>query len=129
VKKNNQNSLLLKQPLWLLMAVLCIVFSSASKRLIEVRAEQRFSHNSSASPATSKKIKDGSRDKRQFLQTFIQSEKNADSSIPEFLFFLSALVFLSFISSGVYNPVSFTKQPVISSGAIPLYLQVRKLQV
>jgi len=122
----------LNHPQWLLMAVFCIVFSSASKRLIELRSDQRFYHSCTSSQNIGKKLKDGSRDKREFFKTFVQSEKqHADNTIPGFLFFLSAFVSLAFIFlfNSYIRYFRFTRQPVIAVSAVPLYLQHRRLQV
>lgn len=119
---------MLKRPLWVLMAVLCIVFSSASKRLIEMKMAPYFT----VSQALGKKIKDGSREKREIYKSVIQPEKkHAGNNIPEFLFFLTALTSLAFILSygRYYFQKGFAMQPYVTANSLPLYLRVHRLQV
>ena len=128
MKNNKFINALLRRPFWILMAVLCIVFSSASKRLIELKMAPYFT----ASQALSKKLKDGSRDKREFLKSFIQSEKqNADSSIPELLFLCDALFAFAIIFFGCRNSgqKGFTGLSFVSISSPRLYLNQHRLQV
>ena len=117
--------------LWLLVAVVCIVFSSASKRVIELR------YNPAASSTHGffdKKIKDGSRDKHTYFNAVShsvqQSPVDHDNDLAA-LFLLSSFITLAyfyFYRGGNLLPV-FSAQRVISPGCYPLYLQLGRLQV
>ena len=118
---------MLKRPFWVLMAVLCIVFSSASKRLIEQKLAPYFT----SSEALGKKVKDGSRDKREFFKSTVQSEKQSpDNPGLDFSFPLATLiaVALIFLSGKDFSPTRYSRLPQLVA-PLPLYLQIRKLQV
>jgi hypothetical protein len=128
VQNNNYIATALKRHFWVLMAVLCIVFSSASKRLIEMKMAPYYT----VYQALGKKIKDGCRDKRDSFKFFKQADsKRADTNNPEFLFFLSALAaFVIMLSSGrFFYQKSFTGHSFIVTGSLPLFLRTHRLQV
>jgi len=125
---------MLKHPVWLLMAVFCIVFSSASKRLIELRLDERFNISYTTSQLINKKIKDGSRDKRDSFKTLVLAKKNQadnDKTQLESLFLFSSPAFLSslYLSGPGISYSGFNKKAFIAFQALPLYLQIHKLQV
>ena len=128
VAKNNFSKTGIKGYVWLLMAVFCIVFSSAFKRVIEIKTTPA---SYSGSFAFSKKIKDGSRDKHQYSSAITnsdhQSAANSDLSI---LFFLSSFITLAllYLSTGTTRGFTFVGQPAIPRGR-SLYLQHSRLQV
>lgn len=125
---SNSKQIGLKGYTWLFTAVLCIVFSSASKKLIELKVTPA---NYSSSHVFSKKIKDGSRDKRQYLNAIIHTD-NQQSPDNNFsvLFFLSSFITLAllYIYTGNLHQVILIQQPVISGGR-RLYLRHSRLQV
>jgi uncharacterized MAPEG superfamily protein len=111
------------------MALFCIVFSSASKRLIELRIDQHF--NYAATATIGKKIK-GCRDKRDFFRTSIQStSQQADNNSPEFFFFLSAFIAIAllYFFEGDLSKRIFKAQVLAPGSVRPLYLHNRRLQV
>jgi len=130
LKYNTPNKRMLNQPQWLIMALFCIVFSSASKRLIELRIDQRF--NYAATATIGKKIKDGSRDKREFFKSLSQSTtQRADDSNPVFFFAVSAFiaVALLYFFNGNLSQRVFKQQHENLAVVTPIYLNVRRLQV
>ena len=119
--------MLLKRPFWILMAVMCIVFSGATKKLIE----QKMAPYITISQALGKKIKDGSKDKRDCFKLVVHSEQqNADTAIPGILFFLSALIAIAGILFGtlLVHKVAIRKSP-FTIAILPLYLRTHRLQV
>lgn len=128
LEKNKTILSILARPFWIMMAVFCIVFSSASKKLIEQRLAPFFTVSQSAG----KKIKDGCRDKRDSFRLYVQSEKkSADTSIPEILFLLPALVYLAglrFYRSDYSFCISKTLAAAHCS-SLPLYLSDRNLRI
>ncbi len=126
--KNNYTSKGLKSYIWLFMALTCIVFSSASKRLIEQKVNPA---NYNAELSFNKKIKDGSRDKHEYLSKVVHGEKR-QSSDDNFavLVLLSALIslVLLYVSEHV-RQVKYKEQSLAFAGLLPVYLQHHRLQV
>jgi hypothetical protein len=129
MKRNELINAFLKRPLVILMALLCIVFSSASKRLIE----QRLAPYLTVSQTLGKKIKTGSRDKRHFFNAQIAPEHQAAPDLaPDLLFLVSSLAaaVLTFIFGARYTTVfSSAFQVAPSATAVPLYLRAHNLRV
>ena len=126
---NRRNIIALPKRFFLIvLALCCIVFSSASKKLIELKLAPYFT----VSQALGKKIKDGSREKREILKLFVQSEQHSsDVSHPDVLFFMPALIALAFMFFGgiLYRQTAFSKRQTASVNALPLYLHIRRIQV
>jgi hypothetical protein len=131
VEKRSSINIFFQRPLWLLMAMFCVVFSSATKKLVELRFERKVNPQYAAFQLVNKKIKDGCRDKRHYLKSKVQVVKQQapDTDVQG-----------SFLAP---DPVSFTFSPkfesfahVVASGqqptfaaALPLYLRHHRLQV
>jgi hypothetical protein len=116
------------RPIWLLIAVCCILFSGASKKLIELK----LAHNFTTSQLQGMKLKNGCRDKRDSFRLYDQSEKKAaNASDPEFLFSLPALSVLAFIFlfGAYFRREGFLIPAQDVPGNFPIYLFIRKLQV
>ena len=116
------------RPIWLLIAVCCILFSGASKKLIELK----LAHNFTTSQLQGMKLKNGCRDRRDSFRLFDQSEKKAaDASNPEVLFSLPALSVLAFILlfGAYFRRKGFLLPAQNVPGNFPIYLFIRKLQV
>jgi hypothetical protein len=114
------------------MAMFCIVFSSASKKLIELRLDQKFYHCYAIGNITNKRIKDGSRDRREHFQKSVQSIKNSpDDSNPDLLFIPPDDLSLSLVLSSFTHSCAAAVpiQPDVIADGLPLYLRIRKLQV
>ena len=128
MKKDNTIKAILRGHLWLLMAVFCIVFSSASKKLIEQKVNPTYY----APLSFSKKIKDGSRDKRDYLNKITLSDKqqSQDNSGPVF-FLLSTLISIAllYLASNSIQSIIFKEQHLALRGIGSLYLQHHRLQV
>lgn len=113
------------------MAMCCILFSSATKKLLELRFERKVNPQYAASQVINKKIKDGCRDKRHYLKSKIQVVKQqAPDTDGQGAFLLPGSISVSFFhySEGQSGYVALHKQPVIAA-SLPLYLQHRRLQV
>jgi hypothetical protein len=128
VIKNSIEHNLVKRSFWIVLAVLCIVFSSATKKLIQ----QRVAPYLTISQSAGQKIKNGCRDKRHSLTpTVTSTTQSAPDLQPDVLFFLSALVSFAFL----YQLATRRQQAIPSrhslfyTGNQPLYLQYRKLQI
>ena len=104
--------------LWLFMAVFCIVFSSASKWLIEQKVNPAYYYSPVAT--FNKKIRDNSRDKREYMYKITQAEKqqpadnelSAEFLIPS-LFSLAQLC----LPAGEYLTIKLTEQHCAMAGA------------
>jgi hypothetical protein len=128
VAVNNYKGNGLKSYIWLFIAVICIVFSSASKRLIEAKVNP-----SNYNPVLSfnKKIKDGSRDRHEYLTVVVHAGNglaSGDNIIVPLL--LSALISLALLYS-YGTPVQPVRkgQPLVVAGLVPMYLWHRRLLV
>ena len=111
-----------------MIAVCCILFSGASKKLIELK----LAHNFTSSQLQGMKLKNGCRDKRDSFQLLVQSEKQgAGNSNPDILFFLPALISLAFIYlfGSYFHRGKILHEAHAVASRFPLYLYIRKLQV
>ena len=128
VNNKTKTDTLIKRPLWILMAVLCIVFSSASKKLIV----QKLSPYLTVSQSISKKIKDGSRNKHQYLSassySVNQSEPETDAGINFYVTTLFTFALFS-LNSFNKNAPSFVVHSERPGECDPLFLQFRKLLI
>ena len=114
--------------MWLFMAVTGIVFSSASKRFIEQIVNPAHYN---AELSFNKRIKDGSRDKHEYLSKVVHGEKrqSSDDSFA-ILVSLSALISLVLLYIGNYSSqVKYKQQSTAFAGLVPVYLQHHRLQV
>ena len=126
---NNGKKQGIKSYVWLLMAVFCIVFSSASKRMIEIKVNPA-SYPTSA--AFIKKIKDGSRDKREFLNKVIHADHlQTPDGVFSNLFLLSALISfaVSFLLTGIAREDDAMSPNKANPAVALLYLRHHRLQV
>jgi hypothetical protein len=117
----------IKRPLWIIMAVFCIVFSSASKKLIELHLAPYIT----VAEASGKKIKDGCRDRRQHLNAQVVHQASIapdGSELPQFFIsaFLTAAALL--LAAGFVfkpSPRPGSAQPAL----LPLFIRHRNLRI
>ncbi len=129
VGKNNSKNFSVKRYIWLFMAVICIVFSSASKKIIEQKVDP--AHYSSAL-SFNKRLKDGCRDRHEYLTKVVRAGTAQTPGVDlNSLFVLSALISLVLLS--LYDSharlQTTQEQPLALAGPAPLYLQHHRLQV
>ncbi len=126
--KANYNKAGLRSFLWLCLAVFCIVFSSASRKLIE----RKVNPSHFTQTFLSKKIKDGFRNKHNYTNRVsaadhVQFPDNAP--IVPFLFGTFISFALLFLLGGSINTFGFKEQHSPLGSLRPLYLRHRRLQV
>jgi len=126
-----------KQLLWLLMALFCVVFSSAIKKVIQLRADQKLSlhmhHDTDGSRLLTQNIKDGSREKHE-IQAMVSPAKQT-TPLPGFVPSFYALICNAFteqldLFTRISSRNSYNNRVVAASGSsLPLYIFTRNLRV
>jgi len=136
MKGNNGIKTTLRQSVWLLMACLCIVFSGAMKKILQLRADQKISAitgicNDGARSVT-QNIKDGHREKHEIpVVTFSQNKQSpvpgTDNYASVSLFNPSIVEFNTRVWVSSYT--SYKSSRSNTPGSTPLYLFSHKLLV
>lgn len=118
------------RPLWLFMAMLCIVLSGPSKKLLEVRFDRKVNNHAPIGTLINKKIKDGTRDKRQYLQSVVHAGKQSPGNDGQVLFIVPEIIahLIPSFFEGSYGRHNAIKQQVVIAFT-PLFLLHRRLQV
>jgi len=136
MKNNNYIKTKIRQSVWLLMACLCIVFSGAMKKILQLHADQKISMflhaNCDGNHSITQNIKDGHREKHE-IQTIVFSENkqfpvpNLNTSFHSCLFQASPM--LVNICKWTSAMVSYKSSQAIASGPARVYLLFCRLQV
>ena len=127
--KENKNRRGVKSYFWLFMAVVCIVFSSASKKVIEQKVNPDLYYSALS---FNKKIKDGSRERHEYLAkvTHTDNLQSPDNAVPT-IFFLATLFPLAFLffSRSTATHTALKEQHLSLVGVRSLYLRDHRLEV
>ena len=117
----------LRSLLWLALAAICIVFSSASKKVIEQKINPVYYHSALA---FNKKVKDGCRDRHEYLAHVAGDvEHLSPADLLTATFFLAGLVFLAsgYLSDRKHSPQYRVRQ--IAFAGVPLLRHQHRWQV
>ena len=124
----------INRAVWLVMAVLCIVFSSAFKRLIQLRADEKsgIANNFTSTRSLSQNIKDGHRERHEY-QAIVQNDKQP-SPLPSLhpashLVYLIASRGFSVLYKANASRIRCNDLQPVFYGSLPLFLQFRKLEI
>ena len=122
------------QGVWLMMAVFCIVFSSAFKRLVQLRADEKAGvvNKVALSRSLTQSLKDGHREKHEY-QIGIAREAG-QSPVPgrhPSMAQLHAQVSNGYsgIINSFYARLVFNEPRPVYPSALPLYLRFRNLTI
>lgn len=110
---------------WLLLAVICIVFSSASKKLIQQKTDPAAYYSTST---LDKKIKDGSRERREYLTNITQFVDLQSADLVNFALLFTVVLSLVLYSRGK-APSKFQSERSGSLQLPGLFLRHHRLQV
>ena len=127
--KGNKKSTGVKSYLWLFMAVVCIVFSSASKKLIEQKVNPVFYYSALS---FNKKIKDGCRERHEYLTKVVHADnhQSQDNTVPTVLFLTTLFSFaFLFFSRSTVTRAKLEEQHLALAGVRSLYLRDHRLEV
>ena len=119
----------MKSYLWLFMAVVCIVFSSASKKLIEQRVNPVFYYSALS---FNKKLKDGFRERHEYLTKVIHADnhQSPDNTLPTVLFLTSLFSFaVLYFNRVATTRAALKEQHMALAGVRSLYLRDHRLEV
>ena len=126
----------LRQSVWLLLALFCVVFSGAIKKVLQLHADQKIGmlvhRDSDRSRLLTQNIKDGSREKHEIQVLVASDHKQVPSPVLVPLFYTSILRASTSqlnLYRWVSSSTSYKKHESIASGPVPVYLLLRKLQV
>jgi hypothetical protein len=136
LQRKNHIKIKLRQYLWMLMACLCVVFSSAVKKVLQLYADQKISTlahgDNDGFRLISQNIKDGCREKHE-VPVLVASD-NKVAPVPGFIPSMHiAYLQASPSQLGLYtwasSRISYMGHLAVASGSIPVYLRSRRLQV
>lgn len=110
---------------WGIMAVLCVLFSSASKRLIQLKLAPYLTVNETAG----KKLKDGCRDRKEKYKLVIRNyQKKPGKDVAQAHSGCFATVSnLGLAPRLIPSTIIFTPSTSFCAAGLPLYLSQRRL--
>ena len=125
-----------RQLVWLFMALFCVVFSSAVKKIIQIRADQKVSlltHRGIEGPRSlTQNIKDGSREKHE-IQSLVPSARIPNALpgfVPSFVSLLQrALEIQLKLATHHSSGTQYNNRVAFAYIQFPDYLFIHKLQV
>ena len=110
---------------WGVMAVMCVLFSSASKRLIQLKLAPYLTVNE----VQGKKLKDGCRDRKEKIKLVVKTpQQHPGKFVPDFFCaFYGQAWRVTQRADMVYAGYAASAQVPDFAGGLPLYIRQRRL--